>query len=51
LATATLDSATGSLVLDGFKVFPLILSDGPPRGGTTPPPQGRDCTLIISTPP
>lgn len=36
MASAAIDHATGSLTLDGTKVFPLILSDGPPRGGKTP---------------
>src|SRR3954469_20818519 len=48
MATATLDNATGSLVLDGAKVFPLILSDGPPRGGTTPPPHSGDAWAEIA---
>jgi hypothetical protein len=48
MATATLDGATGSLVLDGVKVFPLILSDGPPRGGTTPPPHSGDAWAEIA---
>ena len=36
MANATIDQATGALTLDGSKLFPLILSDGPPRGGKTP---------------
>jgi hypothetical protein len=36
MPNAAIDPATGSLTLNGAKVFPLILSDGPPRGGKTP---------------
>jgi hypothetical protein len=48
MSTATIEHATGSLVLDGAKVFPLILSDGPPRGGTTPPPHSSDAWTEIA---
>lgn len=46
MATAAIDQATGSLTLNGRKVFPLILSDGPPRGGKTP--ENADAWAEIS---
>jgi hypothetical protein len=35
-----IDGATGALLLDGKKVFPLVLSNGPPLTGTAP--SGRN---------
>src|SRR5438876_12113980 len=34
-AVSTLD-ASGTVILNGAKVFPIVLAKGPPRGGTTP---------------
>jgi hypothetical protein len=46
MSKASIDAATGCLVLDGQKVFPLLLSDAPPENGTTP--SGRDAWAEIS---
>ena len=40
MAIAAVDSATGCLILDDEKVFPLILSDAPAQDGKTP--DGKD---------
>jgi len=34
-ATTTTHDANGSVLLDGSKVFPIVLAKGPDRGGTT----------------
>jgi hypothetical protein len=46
MSTATIDSTTGCLLLDGERVFPLILSDPPPLGGKTP--DGSDAWTEIA---
>ncbi|MFN2467270.1 MAG: hypothetical protein ABR521_03955 [Gaiellaceae bacterium] len=35
-ATNTRPDASGTILLDGSKIFPIVLSKGPPRDGTTP---------------
>src|SRR5437867_9941375 len=35
-ATVTSVDANGTVILNGAKVFPIVLAKGPPRGGTTP---------------
>jgi len=35
-ATVTSVDASGTVLLNGAKVFPIVLAKGPPRGGTTP---------------
>ena len=40
MSVVKVDRATGSLVLEGRKVFPLVLSDGPPLGAKAP--NGQD---------
>ena len=34
--TTTTYNSTGTILLDGTKIFPIVLSKGPPRDGTTP---------------
>src|SRR6266536_1213630 len=46
MASVTIDPATGCLVRDGQKLFPLILSDPPPQDGTTP--DGKDAWTEIT---
>src|SRR5205823_11862981 len=36
MSIVEVDRATGALVVEGRKAFPLILSDGPPLGAKTP---------------
>jgi hypothetical protein len=36
MAAVSVDRATGALVIEGRKVFPLVLSNPPPLGGKTP---------------
>ena len=36
MSVVTVDPATGSLVIDGAKVFPVVLAQPPPPGGQTP---------------
>ena len=45
MSVVTID-ATGSLVIDGQKVFPIGLSDPPPLGGATP--DGKDAWTEIA---
>jgi hypothetical protein len=40
MSVASVDAATGSLLLDGSRVFPIVLSNGPPRDGNAP--SGRN---------
>src|SRR3954453_6857168 len=40
MAAVSVDRATGVLVKDGRKLFPLCLSNGPPRAGKAP--NGRN---------
>src|SRR5438552_157072 len=35
-ATVTTVDAQGTVLVNGAKVFPIVLAKGPPRGGTTP---------------
>src|SRR6478735_10651477 len=36
MSVVAVDRATGALVVEGRKVFPLVLSDGPPLGAKAP---------------
>jgi hypothetical protein len=40
MSVVAVDPATGSLTIDGAKVFPLVLAQPPPQGGKTP--DGKD---------
>src|ERR1700748_3152392 len=40
MSVVAVDHETGALVVEGSKIFPLILSDGPPLG--TKAPSGQD---------
>jgi hypothetical protein len=40
VSAVTIDGSTGCLVIDGRTVFPIVLSDPPPRGGKAP--NGND---------
>ena len=44
-AATTTHDASGSVLLDGRKVFPIVLAKGPDRGGTTP--EGRDAIAEV----
>jgi hypothetical protein len=46
MPVVTLDPASGALVIGGTKVFPLGLSDAPPRGSQTP--DGADAWTTIA---
>lgn len=46
MSTVVVDHATGALVVDGRPVFPLVLSDGPPLGATTP--DGEDALAVLA---
>ena len=46
MSVVEVDRATGALVLEGRTVFPLILSDGPPLGATTP--DGADALAELA---
>src|SRR3989442_15971374 len=35
-ATVTSTDGAGTVLVNGAKVFPIVLAKGPPRGGTTP---------------
>lgn len=45
MSTVTIDK-TGVLVVAGKRVFPIVLSDGPPHGGRTP--SGRDALAELA---
>ena len=40
MSVVSVDRSTGSLLVEGRKVFPLVLSDGPPLGAKAP--SGND---------
>src|SRR5437764_14831266 len=40
MSVVGIDRATGALVIEGRKVFPLVLSNGPPLGAKAP--NGQD---------
>src|SRR5207302_8601194 len=40
VSVASVDATTGSLLLAGRRVFPIVLSNGPPRDGNAP--SGRN---------
>jgi hypothetical protein len=46
MSVVKVDRATGSLVVDGRKVFPLVLSDGPPLGAKAP--NGNDALAELA---
>jgi hypothetical protein len=46
VSTVEVDRATGALVVEGRKLFPLVLSDGPPLGAKTP--QGEDALAVLA---
>jgi hypothetical protein len=47
MGAVTIDPATGCLVIDGRKVFPIGLSEAPPLGGKTP--DGKDAWAEVSS--
>ena len=46
MSVVKVDRATGSLVVDGRNVFPLVLSDGPPLGAKAP--NGNDALAELA---
>lgn len=46
MSTVEVDRATGALVVDGRKAFPLVLSNGPPLGAKTP--DGTDALAVLA---
>ena len=46
MSNVTIDPRTGVLVVNGTRVFPIVLSDGPPHGGKTP--SGRDALAEVA---
>ena len=46
MSVVEIDRATGALVVEGQKVFPLVLSDGPPLGAKTP--AGEDALAVLA---
>ncbi len=46
MSTVAIDPATGCLVIDGRKVFPIALSEGPPLGGKTR--EGNDAWAEVA---
>src|SRR5439155_12399044 len=47
MSIVTIDQSTGCLVIDGSKVFPIGLSDGPPLGGKTR--DGKDAWAEVAS--
>lgn len=46
MSVVEVDRATGALIVKGQKVFPLVLSDGPPLGAKTP--AGEDALAVLA---
>jgi hypothetical protein len=46
MSVVEVDRATGALLVEGRKVFPLILSNGPPLGAKTP--DGEDALAVLA---
>lgn len=46
MSTVEIDRGTGALVVEGRKLFPLILSNGPPVGAKTP--DGADALGVLA---
>ncbi len=46
MSLVEVDHATGALVVEGGKVFPLVLSNGPPLGAKTP--DGEDALAVLA---
>jgi hypothetical protein len=46
MSVVEVDRATGLLLVEGRKLFPLILSDGPPLGAKTP--DGEDALAVLA---
>ena len=46
MPTFTIDQATGCFLSEGARVFPITLSDGPPRGSATP--NGQDAWATVA---
>lgn len=46
MSVVSVDRATGALVVDGRKTFPLVLSNGPPAGAKAP--GGRDALAEVA---
>jgi hypothetical protein len=46
MGVVAVDHSTGVLLVDGRRVFPIVLSDGPPLGGTAP--SGGDALAEVS---
>ena len=46
MSVVDVDHATGALVVEGRKVFPLVLSNGPPLGAKTP--GGEDALAALA---
>jgi hypothetical protein len=46
VTAVSLDRSTGALLIEGKKVFPLVLSNAPPVGGKTP--SGSDAFAEIA---
>lgn len=46
MSVVRVDRATGALVVEGRKVFPLVLSNGPPAGGKAP--SGEDAFAEVA---
>lgn len=46
MSVVEVDRATGALVVQGGRVFPLVLSNGPPLGAKTP--DGEDALAVLA---
>ena len=46
MSVVSVDRSTGSLLVEGRKVFPLVLSDGPPLGAKAP--SGNDAFAEVA---
>jgi hypothetical protein len=46
MSVVEVDRATGALVVEGGRVFPLVLSNGPPLGAKTP--AGEDALAVLA---
>jgi hypothetical protein len=46
VSVVAVDRTTGALLVDGSRVFPIVLSDGPPLGGATP--SGGDALAEVA---
>src|SRR3954452_19736695 len=46
MSVVEIDRATGALVVEGRKLFPLVLSNGPPLGAKKP--DGEDALAVLA---